>query len=104
MFAALKTKRFNREDTHITNPDKLSTLLGVLALAFAMSVKTGVATARLKPIPLKSHARKAGSLFALGLHTLRKILASASYPQIRTYFQHICSNHMPKKASLSWGF
>ena len=45
MFGNLKTKGFNLEDTHLTNADKLSTLLAVLGLAIALSVKTGVAAA-----------------------------------------------------------
>jgi hypothetical protein len=44
MFANLKTKGFNLEDTHITDPGKLSTLLAVLALTVTLTVKTGVAT------------------------------------------------------------
>ncbi|MGH9677758.1 MAG: IS4 family transposase, partial [Candidatus Acidiferrum sp.] len=61
LFGNLKTRGFNLEDTHIPNADKLSTLLGVVALAVALAVKTGVAVARLKPIPLKKHGRKAWS-------------------------------------------
>jgi len=45
LFANLKTKGFNLEDTHITDPDKLSTLLAVLALTVTLCVKTGVARA-----------------------------------------------------------
>ena len=66
------------EGTHITDPDKLSTLLAVLALAVALAVKTGVTAARLKSIPIKKHGRKACSLFALGIHSLRKIFAARS--------------------------
>ena len=80
MFGNLKTKGFNMEDTHITDRDKLSTLLAALALAVMLSVKTGVAAARLQPIPIKKDGRKAWSLFALGLHSLRKIFAVADPP------------------------
>lgn len=66
MFGNLKTKGFNMEDTRITGRDKLSTLCAVLALSVAMAVKTGVAMARLNPIPIKKHGRKAWPLFALG--------------------------------------
>ena len=78
MFANLKTKGFNMEDTHLTDRAKLSTLLVVLALAVALSVKTGVAAAKVNPIPVKKHGRKAWSLFALGLGSLRKIFAVLS--------------------------
>ncbi|MGH8649293.1 MAG: IS4 family transposase, partial [Burkholderiales bacterium] len=70
MFGNLKTKGFAMEATHLTDPDKLCTLLALLAFAVALSVKTGVARARLHAIPIKKHGRLACSLFALGLHTL----------------------------------
>jgi hypothetical protein len=53
---------FNLEDTRITDPGKLSTLLAVLALTVTLCVKTGVAAARLRPIPIKKHGRRAWSL------------------------------------------
>ena len=95
MFANLKTKGFNMEDTHITDRDKLSTLCAVLALAVALAVKTGAAVARLKPIPIKKHGRKAWSLFALGLCTLRKIFASPITNQIIAFFQQLLSPKLP---------
>ena len=72
LFANLKTKGFNLEDTHITAPGKLSSLLAVLALTVTLCVKSGVAVARFQPIRIKKHGRKAQSLFALGLGALRK--------------------------------
>ena len=91
MFANLKTKGFNMEDTRITDRDKLATLLVVLALAVALAVKTGVAAARQKPIPIKKHGRRAWSLFALGLHSLRKICATASDHQIIIFLKQLIS-------------
>jgi hypothetical protein len=104
MFGNLKTKGFNMEDTHITDRDKLSTLCAVLALAVALSVKTGVAMARLNPIPIKKHGRKAWSLFALGLHTLRKIFATANHIQTIVFFQQLLSPKSPLKPLLNMGF
>lgn len=95
MFANLKTKGFNMEGTHITDRDKLSTLLAVLAMAVALSVKTGVAAAKLKPIPVKKHGRKAFSLFALGLHTLRKIFAGSNLDQVIAFLQSLLSPKLP---------
>ena len=104
MFANLKTKGFNMEDTRITDRDKLSTLCAVLALAVALSVKTGAAMAKIKPIPIKKHGRKAWSLFALGLHTLRKIFATASKNQIIIFFQQLLSPKQPLKPLQNMGF
>ena len=61
LFANLKTKVFNLEDTHITDLEWLSTLLAVLALTVTFCVKTGAAAARLRPIPIKKHGRRAQS-------------------------------------------
>ena len=95
LFANLKTKGFNMEGTHITDPDKLSTLLAVLALAVALAVKTGVTAARLKSIPIKKHGRKACSLFALGIHSLRKIFAAASPDQVFVFLDQLLSQKLP---------
>jgi hypothetical protein len=82
LFANLKTKGFNLEDTHITDRGKLSTLLAVLAMAVALSVKAGAAASRIKPIAIKAHGRKAISLFALGLAVWRKLFAAAMQAQL----------------------
>jgi hypothetical protein len=63
MFANLKTKGFALEATHLTDPDKLCTLLALLTFAVALTVKTGVTMVRLHPIPVKKHGRRAWSLF-----------------------------------------
>ena len=90
--------------SHITDPEKLSTLLVVLALAVALSIKNGVAMARLKPIPFKKHGRKAWSLFALGLHGLRKIFASADLDQVFAFLRQLFSSDLPLKPLLAMGF
>ncbi|MGH9440033.1 MAG: IS4 family transposase [Terriglobia bacterium] len=97
MFGNLKTKGFNMEDTHITDRDKLSTLMAVLALAVAMAVKTGAAAAKLKPVPVKTHGRRALSLFALGLHALRKIFAVASPDQVFLFLKQLLSRKISLK-------
>lgn len=104
MSGNFKTKSFNLEDTHITDPDKLSTLLVVLALAVALSVKTGAALARLNPIPLKKHGRRAWSLFALGLHGLRKIFVSPRLDLIFHFLTQLLSPSLPLKPLMNMGF
>ncbi len=91
MFGNLKTKGFALEATHLTDPDKLGTLLALLAFAVALTVKTGVAMARLHAIPVKKHGRRACSLFALGLHTLRKIFVAANPAQIIAFLGQLLS-------------
>jgi len=75
LFAALKTRGFNLEATHITKPAKLSTLVALLTLAAAFAYKAGTTMLRGKPIRRKTHGRLARSLFAYGLDALRKTLA-----------------------------
>src|ERR1019366_7244457 len=97
MFANLKTKGFALEATHLTAPDKLCTLLALLAFAVALTVKTGVTMARLHPIPVKKHGRRARSLFALGLNILRKIFVAASPDQIIAVLAQLLSPKLPIK-------
>ena len=104
MFANLKTKGFALETTHLTDPDKLCTLLALMAFAVTLSVKTGVAMARLHPIPVKKHGRRAWSLFALGLYTLRKIFAAASPAQIIAFLDQLLSPKIPFKSLRSLAF
>jgi len=102
MFGNLKTKGCALEATHLTDPDKLCTLLALMAFAVALAVETGVAMARLHPIPVKKHGRRAWSLFALGLHTLRKIFAAASPAQVIAFLDQLLSPKLPIKLLLSW--
>lgn len=95
LFGNLKTKGFNLEDTHITNAEKLSTLLCVLSLSVALAVKTGAGMAAIKPIPIKKHGRKAWSLFAFGLHTFRKICVVADVDQVIAFLKQLLSPKLP---------
>ena len=97
MFGNLKTKGFALEATHLTDPDKLDTLLALLAFAVTITVKTGAAMARLHPIPVKKHGRRAHSLFALGLYTLRKIFVAANPAQIIAFLGQLLSPKLPVK-------
>jgi hypothetical protein len=81
----------------VTDPDKLGTLLALLAFAVALTVKTGVAMARLHAIPVKNHGRRARSLFALGLHALRKIFVTASRDQIIAFLDQLLTSKLPVK-------
>jgi hypothetical protein len=77
LFAATKTRGFNLEDTHLIHPDRIGKLLAVLAVAFAFAHATGEWQAKHRPILLKTHNRRAQSIFRVGFDLLRKILLSA---------------------------
>ena len=66
LFAALKSRGFNLESTHFCHAERLSKLIALLALAFCWAMLTGLWQHQQQPIPLKSHGRRAKSLFRLG--------------------------------------
>lgn len=87
MFAALKSRGFNLEETHLTEPDKIGRLIGLLSLAFAWARLVGEARAeRQGPPSTKSHGRKERSLFRYGLDRLENILSTLE-PQDQAFFQ-----------------
>ena len=104
LFGNLKTKGFALEATHLTDPNKLCTLLALLAFAVALTVKTGLARARLNAIPIKKHGRRAWSLFALGLHTLRKIFVASNPNQIIIFLDQLLSPKLPIKSMRALAF
>lgn len=77
LFAATKTRGFNFEDTHLVHPDRIGKLLAVLAVAFAFAHATGEWQAKHRPIIIKTHKRRAQSIFRVGFDLLRKLLFAA---------------------------
>ena len=74
LFGCLKTKGFNFENTHMLELAKIEKLLALLAVAFTLCHVVGIWRHEVQPIKLKSHKRKAQSLFRYGLDYLRQIL------------------------------
>lgn len=74
LFSCLKTRGFCMEDTHITDPDKIKKLVFVLAIAFCWAYRTGDIQSRDKPIEVKTHGRKARSVFREGLNQIRRAI------------------------------
>jgi Transposase DDE domain len=71
LFGDTKTRGFNIEDTHITNPDKLATLIVVIMLATAWAYRCATQSMGMKAIPRKSPGRRQKSWFRIGLDALR---------------------------------
>jgi hypothetical protein len=68
MFRAMKSSGFNMEATHLTNLDRLSTLLSVIAIAFVWAYLAGIDKhENVTPIKVKKHGRRAYSYFKYGL-------------------------------------
>ncbi len=97
LFSCLKTRGLGLEDTHMTNPHKLATLMSVLAIAFCLAYKTGLWVARIKPPRRKSHGRLQRSLFALGLNAFRKAMIKMSELEIFDYMAELFKPTIPRK-------
>ena len=76
-FACLKSRGFNLEDTHLTHPQRLHLLMGLLAWTLLWALLVGQQLHHTKPIPIKKHGRPAISLFRRGLDPLTPIILFA---------------------------
>lgn len=87
LFAALKSRGYDLERTHLTEPDRVQRLIGLLALAFGWTWLIGQRRAnREGPPRKKAHSRRERSLFRYGLDRLRSILATPE-PQPAAFFE-----------------
>lgn len=101
LFGNLKTRGFDLEATHISNPRKLATLMAILSIAVTLAAKTGWALNAVKPIPVKQNGRQAVSLFALGLTALKRMFAIPDDPADQEIFDYIIKNRRLSKTKLS---
>lgn len=74
LFGAFKSRGFRFEDTHMTHPERISKLIALMAIAFCWAHNTGEWLNDRQPIEIKTHGRKAISLFRYGLDHLREML------------------------------
>ena len=79
LFGCLKTRGFCLESTHLQDPERLSRMVALLAIALCWAFRTGEWLAQQQAIPIKKHGRKAKSLFRHGLEHLRRILLNPEY-------------------------
>jgi hypothetical protein len=73
-FKALKSSGFNIEDTHLTEMERISKLFALVFVAFVWAYKAGIYLNEIYPIKIKSHGRKAKSIFKYGLTLLANVL------------------------------
>ena len=77
-FKAMKTSGFNIEKTHLTDIDRIEKLVLLIMIAFVWSYKIGIYLhTKIKEIPIKTHGRKAKSIFKHGLNFLNKFFLSS---------------------------
>lgn len=79
LFGCLKTRGFCLESTHLQDPERLSRMVALLAIALCWAFRTGEWLAQQQPIPIKKHGRKGKSLFRHGLDHLRRILLNLEH-------------------------
>ncbi len=76
VFGALKSRGFNLEDTHLKEPERVSRLQALLALAFTLAFLVGQWQATVKELKLKKHGYKPKSVFRLGLNLLCRLVTN----------------------------
>ncbi len=73
-FKAIKSAGFHIEDTHLKDQQRISKLLAIVAIAFLWVYRVGEYNNALTPIAIKTHQRRACSIFRYGLDQLNKAL------------------------------
>ncbi len=76
LFADIKTRGLNLDDTHLTIPAKIETLVALLALAMTWTYRCATQTMGMKAIPRKTHGRRQKSWFRIGFDALRRAIAN----------------------------
>ncbi|GGJ60071.1 IS4 family transposase [Deinococcus roseus] len=79
LFAAVKETGFRFEDTHLTRPERLSTLMTLVGIAFVWAYMVGEWEHQKKPIKVKKHGRRSQSVFRLGLGHLVRVLTQRRF-------------------------
>lgn len=84
MFGCLKSRGFNFEETHLTEPKKIGKLLLLLGLGLLLSILMGefqVETLKQVKMKLKKNKRYAKSVFRIGLDALQNLLFNYNKPK-----------------------
>lgn len=74
LFGQLKKRGFNFEDTHITIKHRVSNLLKLVVISFAVCYLVGLVAATAKPILIKKHGYKLKSFFRTGYDLMIKLI------------------------------
>lgn len=76
-FKAMKSSGFDIEKTHLQDLERIEKLVLLVMIAFVWCYKAGIYYHSIKPINIKSHGRKAKSIFKYGLTIIANILLNA---------------------------
>jgi Transposase DDE domain len=89
LFANMKTKGFNLENTHLKCSMRLRKLFALVALSFAICFLVGLIAHKSKPIKTKKHGYKANSFFRNGLNILRDTMKNNSKLDFKPILEQI---------------
>jgi len=79
------SRRFNIEDAHLSDTDRIDKLVAIVSIAFTWAYKAGIyAHQNIKPIVIKKHKRKAHSFFKYGLRFITNALL-VRFDQLLTF-------------------
>lgn len=90
LFASLKTKGFNLEDTHLKDPGRIRKLFALVSMAFAICFAIGLQAHKAKPIKVKKHGYKQNSFFRNGLNCIRKMMKKNCNIDSEAIIQSVC--------------
>ena len=77
-FKAFKSSGFELEKTHLSDLDRIRKLIILTMIAFVWCYNIGIYLNEIIPIKIKTHGRKAKSIFKYGLNYLAAILLNPS--------------------------
>ncbi|NDV97633.1 IS4 family transposase [Dysgonomonas sp. 521] len=77
-FKALKSSGFDIENTHLRDIERVEKLLLLVMIAFVWCYKVGIFLHQKIPITIKTHGRKAKSIFKYGLNHIMQVLLNAN--------------------------
>ena len=84
LFKFWKGSGFDLEATHLTHPDRLSTLLALVTLTSVWAWRVGAAEHERSPIPVLAHGRLALSIVRYGLNTVNAALINLLWTPFET--------------------
>ena len=74
-----KSRGFNLEETRLQDPERLSKLVALLAIAFTWAFIVGQWQAVVKELKLKKHGYPPKSIFRLGLNLLCRLVTNLEH-------------------------
>jgi hypothetical protein len=95
LFSCLKSRGFNLEDTHVTDPKRIQRLLIIPVITFCWAHRIGEwQHDSVKPIKVKKHLRLSKSIFKTGLDFIRNaIFNPTSLFNLAALFHFLDFNH-----------